>query len=406
MRRRTPPGNTVTSGHAPTVSVVIPTYNRALLLPKAIDSVLDQTFGDVEVLVVDDGSTDGTEAVVRGYGDRVRYIGTENGGVAHARNVGMRHARGRLFAFLDSDDLYYPYSLELLVRLLDRFPEAALACSEMSGFDDQGFVDRYHLKRYHHSAYRDPHLTYDRIFARSQRLSSAVTMPEALEREDPGAGQRRVYLGNVFDVYLLNLVLCQNSVVVRREVVDQVGERNPAIRHWQEVDYLLRITRHHSVCFVDVPTYRLRYHPGQISTTAGPDGLYRWIRKQQILLRVVKRHALADAAYYQSRRPVIDRHLAHLHRAVAVPLLLASGAPRTGRRYARYARLYLQRCAGYGHPARAIQVAAAAPGPVGRLAVQAVESVRQLWWRGVQLLAAKDAWKGTVPAIEGPGLRS
>lgn len=395
---------TVTTAHVPTVSVIIPTYNRARLLPHAIDSVLEQTLKDVEVLVVDDGSTDATDAVVRQYGNRVRYIKTYNGGVAHARNIGMRHAGGRLFAFLDSDDLYYPYSLELLVRLLDRFPEAALACSEMSGFDDDGFIERYHLKRYHHSAYRDPRVTYDRMFSRAHPVSVLAPLPATLLKDDPDVACRRVYVGNVFDTYLLKLVLCQNSVVMRRELVAEIGERNPAIRHWQEVDFLLRITRHHCVCFVDVPTYRLRYHAGQVSTTSGPDGLYRWIRKQQILLRVVKRHALADAAYYRSRRAAIDRHLAHLHRAVAVPLLLSSGSPRLGRRYARYARLYLRRCAQYGHPARAVRLAAAMPAPVRRLAVQLIETARQLWWRGVQLVTSSGSWRGVAAAAEGSGL--
>jgi glycosyltransferase involved in cell wall biosynthesis len=315
-------------------------------------------------------------------------VKTWNGGVAHARNVGVHHARGRYLTFLDSDDRLYPYALELESGLLDRFPEAGLVCAEMSGFDDSGFFDRYHLKTYHRSAYRNPAITYERIFATRMALPDAMPMPSALRMEDPTAPARGVYFGNVFDTYLLNLVLCQNSVMLRREVVDAAGERNVEVRHWQEVDYLLRITRRHPICFVDVPTYQLRYHPGQVSGTSGPDGTYRWIRKQQILLRVVKRHALADEAYYRAHRPGIDRHLAHLHRAVAVPLLLQRDRARARNRYVRYARLYLARCARYGHPARALQVAAAAPAPLRRMAVQAVETVRQLRWRLVERLSA------------------
>ena len=99
---------------APVVSVVIPTYNRASLVGRAVGSVLGQTFPDLEVVVVDDGSTDGTEEAVRAVGDgRVRYLRHEaNRGVAAARNTGMAHARGEYVAFLDSDDVWLPEWVE------------------------------------------------------------------------------------------------------------------------------------------------------------------------------------------------------------------------------------------------------------------------------------------------------
>jgi glycosyltransferase involved in cell wall biosynthesis len=372
----------------PAVSVIIPTYNRAHLLLEAIDSVLQQTFVDREVVVVDDGSTDDTEMRVRGYGDRVRYIKTWNGGVAHARNIGTRHARGRYLTFLDSDDLLYPYALELQVQLLDRFAEAALVCAEMSGFDHTGFFERYHLQRYHRSAYRHPALSYQRIFQSSLPLSNAVTIPQSLQQQDSTVNGREVYFGNVFDTYLLNLVLCQNSVMLRREIANLAGERNTAVRYWEEVDYLLRIIRRHPICFVDVPTYKLRYHADQVSGIAGPDGTFRWIRKQQVLLRVTRRHALSDAEYYRRHRSRIDRHLAHLHRAVAVPMLLFRDRARPGRRYVRHGRLYLARCAAYGHPARVLQLAAAAPGLLRRFAVRVIETARRLRWSLVQRLSS------------------
>ena len=190
-----------------------------------------------------------------------------------------------------------------------------------------------------------------------------------------------MYVGNVFDTYLLKLLLCQNSVMLRRTVVEAVGERRVSVKHWQEVDYLLTITRRHAVCFADVPTYKLRYHDGQLSTTAGPNGAGVWMRKQQLLLRVVKRHALADREYYQRHRHQIDRHLAHLHRAVAVPMLLCRDTAGKGRRYLRYARRHLRRCAAYGHPARMLQLAIASPEPLRRMLVSAVETVRQMSWR-------------------------
>ncbi len=373
-----------TPSGVPMVSVVIPTYNRAGMVGQAIDSVLQQSFTDVEILVVDDGSTDDTEIRVGKYGDRVRYIKTSNGGVAHARNVGMRSARGRYLTFLDSDDLLYPYALELQVGLLERFPDVAFACAEMSGFDDAGFFDRYHLKTYHRSAYRDPSVTYESVFQSSLPLVDAVTLPRQLTEADPSASARRVYIGNVFDSYLTNIVLCQNTVMLRSEVVSAVGERNERVKHWQELDYLLRISRRHTVCFADIPTYKLRYHDGQISTTARADGTRVWMRKQQILLRVVKRQALADQAYYLAHRHRIDRHLAHLHRAAAVPMLLLGDRSPRRRRCVRTARLHLARCTIYGQPASVLLAASFAPLPIRKAVVTLVEAARQTRWAIVE----------------------
>lgn len=357
----------------PVVSVIVPTYNRATLLPDAIESVLAQSLTSFEIIVVDDGSTDGTAHVVGRYGARVRYVRTDNGGVAHARNVGMRLARGRYLTFLDSDDRLYPYALELQVSLLERFPSVGLVCAEMSGFDDHGFFERYHLRTYHRSAFRNPSESYREIYEEGVTLGEAIDVPRALADLAPDAAARGVYLGRIFDTYLRRLVLCQNTMMVRRAVVENVGERDVRVRHWQEVDYLLRITRRYRVAFVDVPTYQLRYHPGQISV----GGKATWLRKQRILLRVVKRHAELDAAYYRRHRHRIEPHLAHLHRAVAVPMLLQPVPAPVHRRYARRARVHLARAAAYGMPARGLTLATRLPPPACRLLVSATESVRQ-----------------------------
>lgn len=102
----------------PTVSVVLPTYNRAQLLGDSVQSVLNQTYDDFELIVVDDASTDDTEDVIRDIGDsRVKYIEhDENEGAPAARNTGLKHADGHLISFQDSDDTWEPRKLELQVR--------------------------------------------------------------------------------------------------------------------------------------------------------------------------------------------------------------------------------------------------------------------------------------------------
>lgn|SRR5574337_37784 len=107
----------------PTVSVVVPAYNAAAFLRRAIDSVLGQTAVDLELLVVDDGSTDATLQLLAGYGERLQAIPQVNAGPAGARNRGLALARGRYIAFLDADDWWLPEKLGRQVALLDSRPE-------------------------------------------------------------------------------------------------------------------------------------------------------------------------------------------------------------------------------------------------------------------------------------------
>ncbi|MDY0039233.1 MAG: glycosyltransferase family A protein, partial [Desulforhabdus sp.] len=105
---------------AAVVSVIIPTYNRASFLKEALDSVLLQQNAEMEVIVVDDGSTDDTAAIVESFGRAVTYLYQSNAGVSAARNTGIKAARGRWLALLDSDDLWLPGKLQFQLELLNR----------------------------------------------------------------------------------------------------------------------------------------------------------------------------------------------------------------------------------------------------------------------------------------------
>ena len=102
----------------PLFSVIIPTYNRAALLREALDSVFAQSFTDYEVIVVDDGSTDETAAVVASYGSRIRYFQQQNQGPGAARNLGAKYATGEYIAFLDSDDLWFSWTLKTISEVI------------------------------------------------------------------------------------------------------------------------------------------------------------------------------------------------------------------------------------------------------------------------------------------------
>ena len=108
---------------SPTVSAVIPSYNYGAFVGKAIDSVLNQTHGHVECIVVDDGSTDNTREVVTKYGDRVRYIYQKNAGLPDARNTGVKAATGEFVGFLDADDEWAPNFVEVALQYFQKLPQ-------------------------------------------------------------------------------------------------------------------------------------------------------------------------------------------------------------------------------------------------------------------------------------------
>lgn len=112
----------------PLVSVVIPTFNRASLVCQAIDNVFQQTYSNIEVIVVDDGSTDDTQSRLRHYGNKIRVITQANAGAPIARNRGAAAAQGEIIAFQDSDDLWKTTKLERQVALLVRYPKTVPCC--------------------------------------------------------------------------------------------------------------------------------------------------------------------------------------------------------------------------------------------------------------------------------------
>lgn len=120
------------------VSVVIPCYNKAAYVRETLTSVLRQTYRAIEVLVIDDGSTDGSWDVVRSFGDRILCERTENHGACHARNLGASKARGRYLMFLDADDFLSQHALRGLVMALESSPESSVAICPWSSWIPQG----------------------------------------------------------------------------------------------------------------------------------------------------------------------------------------------------------------------------------------------------------------------------
>lgn len=174
----------------PRVSVVTPTYNREKLLPETIDSILGQTYGNVEYLVIDDGSRDRTRAVVEGYGDRVRYLYHPNQGEAATVNRGWKAATGDYFAVVSSDDPMLPEWLERSVDFLEAHPEVVVAYPDWQVIDDSSNV-LYPL--------RLPEFDYERMVA----WSHCMPGPGAVIRRS--ATRSQAYLRDPRYIYVSDL---------------------------------------------------------------------------------------------------------------------------------------------------------------------------------------------------------
>lgn len=223
---------------APAVSVVLPTYNRPELLRRAIDSVLRQTYGDFELLVVDDASAEDPTPVVESFGDdRVRLIRhPENRGNAAARNTAIRSARGRFLAFLDDDDEWAPEKLELQVPVLE-------------------------------SSARDEALVY---CARRLIADGAVVGIDAPGKE-----------GDVLDELLPWGLMSCPSVLLKAAVLDEVGLFDERLSRGVDDDLWRRIARHYRVRYLDRALVDCHVHAGErVSSVETPDqireDIYRW----------------------------------------------------------------------------------------------------------------------------------
>ena len=241
------------------VSVVIPTYNRAYIVGRTIESVLAQTYSPVEILVIDDGSTDDTPAVVGRFGDRVRYIRQPNGGVAVARNHGFAEARGEFVALLDSDDEWLPWKLEAQVAFLRRHPELGMCWTDMIAVDDDGRLVSPKFLRTFYGAYSQ--VDVDRALTRGPAVG------ELSPRLPAEVASAPTWYGDLFPHLLLGSLVHTPTVLLRRDRLRQTDGFDPAL--WpagEDYDFHLRTCRYGPVGFLDVPSIRYRIgNPDQIT---------------------------------------------------------------------------------------------------------------------------------------------
>jgi glycosyltransferase involved in cell wall biosynthesis len=256
------------------VSVIIPVYNSEKHIREALDSVLNQTYKNIEIIVVDDGSSDHTPEVIRTHYPMIRYMGQKNGGAAKARNLGIREASGEWIAFLDSDDIWLPTKVEQQVEYFKNHP-------------DVGFIFTDHIN-FHENGLQEP------------------------------PTQKREFLlsGDPVMTIFKNGKVNTSTVMMRREVIPKVGYFDETLRVAEDTDLWMRVAMQCRIDVMDQPLAKRRSRPDSLSSGAealwrGVQGHIEKIREKQPAIAVRLGQALLDETYRRACVNLGDHYFRH-----------------------------------------------------------------------------------------------
>jgi glycosyltransferase involved in cell wall biosynthesis len=270
---------------SPQFSVVIPAFNSAAFLGETLEGVAAQTFTDFEVIVVDDGSTDDTAAVVKAYAGGARYVQQQNAGPAVARNKGVGLARGELIAFCDHDDIWNPRHLEVMARCFEEHPAAALCFGDAAYFGARVAQEVRHIN------------------------------PSVLR----SMLNQKVSLRRVWQCWIASM----SVVAVRKSVFESLGGLHPNIRGLDDLHFYLRLGAYHEVRCADYVSCRKRLASGNLLPQAALEGLIacledlkenhpevvRAIGPLKVRARLARRYRKAAEGYLRNRQPDLARSM-------------------------------------------------------------------------------------------------
>jgi glycosyltransferase involved in cell wall biosynthesis len=238
----------------PKVSVIIPTYNRANLIGRAIDSVLAQTYKDYEIIVVDAGSSDGTKEALAPYQGKIHYIYQSTSGISLTRNRGIQEAKGIYIAFLDSDDYWAPEKLELQVKVLDANPKVGIVYGRLPIVNEEG-----------------------KVLGMKPAGISGRNFKELLE-----------VWGD----------LPTTSVMTRRECLDKTGLFDPDLPTMEDIDLWLRIARSYEIYEIEGKTLAYYYRHSQQTVQ---DNIKVYMGLIKIYIKILKNYPEAPKALMHKR---------------------------------------------------------------------------------------------------------
>ena len=290
----------------PSISTVIPTFDRASLVARAVRSVLGECREGDEVIVVDDGSTDDTAQVVGGFGTRVRYLRIEHAGAGAARNAGIAAAGGDFIAFLDSDDEWVPGKLSWQRAVMESRPEILFVFSDFGGVTPFGTRVHHQAKAWHGDG-----PFWDQILRQSV---PSMEMP-GLEGLAPPF---LLYEGSVYEALIRHWSIATWTMLVRREMAGDALRFAEDVGTYEDLECCARLAQHGVAAYMDCETAFQHAHEGPRLTDAD------LVTRGEAALRITSRVWGADDVYLHVHRSEYETAMDE-HRARKISGLLALG---------------------------------------------------------------------------------
>lgn len=279
-----------------TVSVVIPTYNRAALVTEAIESALSQSHPIHEIIVVDDGSTDSTPQALSRFGDRILVVRQENRGVNDARNRALQIATGTYIALLDNDDVWLPFKTELLLAALERYPGCGFAFSDFFIWKPGVCQQPRGLRTWHRSRH-----VWEELFSEQASSATLNFRPPTTSMDDFD-----VFSGDIYAASLAEPFVLPSTAVIRRECVGDLlfDSMDSTCGDWS---FFARLSRSSGAVFVDKETVLNRSHEDSVRLT-------RLDHRTQVQRRLTMTRDVwgSDAHFMDSNPGQIERIIAML----------------------------------------------------------------------------------------------
>jgi glycosyltransferase involved in cell wall biosynthesis len=267
-----------------TVSTVVPSFNRAHLLERALRSAVAECQPGDEVIVVDDGSTDNTEAVVRAFGSPVRYLSGEHRGSGAARNVGIRAASGDLVAFLDSDDEWISGKLSWQRAVLEQFPDILFLFSEFGHVTSTNERLPHQLSTWHSDV-----RSWDDILGPGIASATIAGMPAS-------APPFKLHVGRLYEGLINHFYICTSTFIVRREQAGDALQCAEDVEMFDEYETFARLANRGLAGFMDCDTEWNHGHRGARLTDADH------ATRGDILVKITTRVWGTDVAYLSLHR--------------------------------------------------------------------------------------------------------
>ncbi|MBI3546208.1 MAG: glycosyltransferase [Gammaproteobacteria bacterium] len=298
---------------SPLVSVVIPAFNAARTVAQTLDSVRAQTYRNIEIIVVNDGSTDGTAEILRSYGESVRVVDQPNSGLAKARNTGCQLARGEFIALMDADDLCTAERIALQVAVMQSVSEAVLCSSDFAAFSKEGLVTSSHGAKY-----------YSMISDAADGLNSLYPQRRTIEitaNTQPASIAVDVHFGKVYGELVHGNFVHPPTVLFRRRALETAGMFDETLRYTCDWEWMVRMARSGSFAHINRSLLEYRLSETQMSSHspngAGAVDIVRaatkiWRADPELMAadRVRMRKSLGefclDAAYSLAERKKLD----------------------------------------------------------------------------------------------------